>query len=184
MLGPWLKDPLEKAIRDRVIAPDGGGCRVVRSELGFAAAVRGGAQISLDQVFVVHTTVEAAIGQHARRVDHRGHAGFHVLRAAAVQPAVAFGRRERIAHAGDADGVGMAAEHQRAAFRAPLEHAHDVRAARRDFVDGDVEPGSLQVCADGGGDFALTGSAGHERRIHGVDGDQVPEQADGWIHGS
>jgi hypothetical protein len=41
VLGPWLKEPLEKAIRDRVIAPDGGGCRVIRSDLGFAAAVRG-----------------------------------------------------------------------------------------------------------------------------------------------
>jgi hypothetical protein len=40
-----------------VIAPDGGGCRVVRSELGFAAAVRGGAQISLDQVFVDPTLI-------------------------------------------------------------------------------------------------------------------------------
>ncbi|WP_329476270.1 ROK family protein [Kribbella sp. NBC_01484] len=57
VLGPWLQEPLEKAVRDRVIAPDGGGCRVVRSELGFAAAVRGGAQISLDQVFVDPTLV-------------------------------------------------------------------------------------------------------------------------------
>ncbi|MGW5195667.1 ROK family protein [Kribbella sp. NPDC004138] len=57
VLGPWLKEPLEKAIRDRVIAPDGGGCRVVRSELGFAAAVRGGAQISLDQIFVDPTRI-------------------------------------------------------------------------------------------------------------------------------
>ncbi|MGW6200090.1 ROK family transcriptional regulator [Kribbella sp. NPDC055110] len=57
VLGPWLKEPLEKAIQDRVIAPDGGGCRVVRSELGFAAAVRGGAQISLDQVFVDPTRI-------------------------------------------------------------------------------------------------------------------------------
>ncbi|WP_405059754.1 ROK family transcriptional regulator [Kribbella sp. NBC_01505] len=56
-LGPWLKEPLEQAIRDRVIAPDGGGCRVVRSELGFAAAVRGGAQIALDQVFVDPTMI-------------------------------------------------------------------------------------------------------------------------------
>jgi hypothetical protein len=40
--------------RDR---PDGGGCRVVRSDLGFAAAVRGGAQISLDQVFVDPTVI-------------------------------------------------------------------------------------------------------------------------------
>jgi predicted NBD/HSP70 family sugar kinase len=60
VLGPWLKDPLEKAIRDRVIAPDGGGCRVVRSDLGFAAAVRGGAQISLDQVFVDPTMIGRA----------------------------------------------------------------------------------------------------------------------------
>jgi predicted NBD/HSP70 family sugar kinase len=51
VLGPWLEEPLERALRERVIAPDGGGCRVVRSELGFAAAVRGGAQIALDQVF-------------------------------------------------------------------------------------------------------------------------------------
>ncbi|WP_371403078.1 ROK family protein [Kribbella sp. NBC_00662] len=60
VLGPWLKEPLEKAIRDRVIAPNGGGCRVVRSELGFAAAVRGGAQISLDQVFVDPTRIGVA----------------------------------------------------------------------------------------------------------------------------
>ncbi len=61
VLGPWLKEPLEKAIQERVIAPDGGGCRVVRSELGFAAAVRGGAQISLDQVFVDPTRIGAAL---------------------------------------------------------------------------------------------------------------------------
>ncbi|WBQ08102.1 ROK family transcriptional regulator [Kribbella sp. CA-293567] len=57
VLGPWLKEPLENAIRDRVIAPEGGGCRVVQSELGFTAAVRGGAQISLDQVFLDPTLV-------------------------------------------------------------------------------------------------------------------------------
>jgi predicted NBD/HSP70 family sugar kinase len=57
MLGPWLKESLETAIRDRVIAPDGGGCRVIQSELGFTAAVRGGAQISLDQVFLDPTLV-------------------------------------------------------------------------------------------------------------------------------
>jgi predicted NBD/HSP70 family sugar kinase len=56
-LGPWLTEPLEQAIRDGVIAPDGGGCRVIRSDLGFTAAVRGGAQISLDQVFIDPTLV-------------------------------------------------------------------------------------------------------------------------------
>jgi predicted NBD/HSP70 family sugar kinase len=56
-LGPWLTEPLEQAIRERVIAPAGGGCRVIRSDLGFTAAVRGGAQISLDQVFIDPTLV-------------------------------------------------------------------------------------------------------------------------------
>ncbi|GAA1564610.1 ROK family transcriptional regulator [Kribbella karoonensis] len=51
VLGPWLEEPLDKALRQRVLAADGGGCRVVRSDLGFGAAVRGGAQICLDQVF-------------------------------------------------------------------------------------------------------------------------------------
>jgi predicted NBD/HSP70 family sugar kinase len=60
VLGPWLKEPLETAIRDRVIAPDGGGCQVVRSDLGFTAAVRGGAQISLDQIFVDPTVIGRA----------------------------------------------------------------------------------------------------------------------------
>ena len=60
VLGPWLKEPLETAIRDRVIAPEGGGCRVVRSDLGFTAAVRGGAQISLDQIFVDPTVIGRA----------------------------------------------------------------------------------------------------------------------------
>jgi len=57
VLGPWLKESLEVAIRDRVIAPEGGGCRVIQSDLGFTAAVRGGAQISLDQVFLDPTLV-------------------------------------------------------------------------------------------------------------------------------
>lgn len=56
-LGPWLTEPLERAIKDRVVAPDGGGCRVVRSELGFTAAVRGGARTALDAVFVDPTLV-------------------------------------------------------------------------------------------------------------------------------
>jgi predicted NBD/HSP70 family sugar kinase len=57
VLGPWLIEPLEAAIRERVIAPDGGGCRVVRSELGLTAAIRGGAKVSLDRVFVDPTLV-------------------------------------------------------------------------------------------------------------------------------
>ena len=54
----------------------------------------------------------------ARGVDHRRHAALHVLRAAAVDAAVALGRIERRLHAGHADGVDVAAEHQRPPGRA------------------------------------------------------------------
>jgi predicted NBD/HSP70 family sugar kinase len=66
VLGPWLTRPLEEAIRERVIAPDGGGCRVVRSELGFTAAVRGGAQVALEQVFIDPTLVRPDAAGAAR----------------------------------------------------------------------------------------------------------------------
>ena len=66
VLGPWLTRPLEEAIRERVIAPDGGGCRVVRSELGFTAAVRGGAQVALEQLFVDPTLVRPDAAGAAR----------------------------------------------------------------------------------------------------------------------
>lgn len=58
VLGQWLKDALEKAIRGRVTAPDGLSCHGVRSELG-VEAVRGGAQVSLDQIFVNPTLIGA-----------------------------------------------------------------------------------------------------------------------------
>ena len=63
----------------------------------------------------------------ARRVDHRGDAALHVLRAAAVDPAVALHRIERRRHPFDADGVDVPAQHQRAPCAAPLEHADHVR---------------------------------------------------------
>lgn len=50
-MGPWLTDNLERELALRVIAPDAGGCRVVLSQLGFGAAVQGGAQTALDAVF-------------------------------------------------------------------------------------------------------------------------------------
>ncbi|HSK28234.1 MAG TPA: ROK family transcriptional regulator [Jiangellales bacterium] len=50
-VGTWLREPLEAELRARVIAPGAGGCRVELSTLGFTAAVRGGAQVSLESVF-------------------------------------------------------------------------------------------------------------------------------------
>jgi len=59
-LGRWLAEPLETALRERAVAPDAGGCRVVVSQLGFSAAVRGGAQVALDAVIADPTLVDRA----------------------------------------------------------------------------------------------------------------------------
>jgi predicted NBD/HSP70 family sugar kinase len=51
VLGPWLTDPLQSALPERVFAPEAGGCRLELSRLGFSAADRGGALRALSLVF-------------------------------------------------------------------------------------------------------------------------------------
>ena len=96
------------------------------------------------------------LGDAPRRGDHRGDAGFHVLRAAAVQPAVALDRRERSGHAGDADGVGVAAEHQRAAL-ARVPRARRRRSGRPGATSRTVtsRPKRAHLGGDAVGDLAL-----------------------------
>ncbi len=55
--GKWLQEPLQAALRERAVAPEAGGCRVELSQLGFTAAVRGGAKVSTDAVFADPTIV-------------------------------------------------------------------------------------------------------------------------------
>ena len=89
-------------------------------------------------------------------------------------------------HAGDADRVGVAAEHQRAALRRVL------RARRRRWagraatgLDGRRRGRCARIsAATTVGDLPLARRAGHERRVDGVDGDEIAQQADGWIHRS
>ena len=80
-----------------------------------------------------------------RRVDHRRDAPLHVLRAAAVQAAVALDRIERSGHPFHADGVDVAAEHQRAPRPASLR-------ARRSHSTGPAGPAASRhrVRGDGG----------------------------------
>ncbi|MGY1753721.1 ROK family transcriptional regulator [Blastococcus sp. SYSU D01042] len=59
VLGRFLVGPMTAALRDRVLAADLGGARVVLSTLGFTAAVRGGAHVALEQVFDDPTLVPA-----------------------------------------------------------------------------------------------------------------------------
>jgi hypothetical protein len=115
--------------------------------------------------------------------DHRRDATLHVLRAAAVQAAVALGRHKRIVHASDTHGVGVAAEHQRASLGAPLEHADDIRPAGRHRFHGHLEAEAPHRGGDGGGNFLLAWRARDERRVHGVDRDEIAQEADRWIHG-
>lgn len=49
-LGPYLLDPAMAELRARVVSPDVAGCRIELSQLGFTAAVRGGAQVALERV--------------------------------------------------------------------------------------------------------------------------------------
>jgi hypothetical protein len=121
-------------------------------------------------------------GHDARRIDHRGDAAFHVLRSAAVEPAVALDRRERIAHPGHTDGVGMPAEHQRGTFDARLQHADHVGPATAGIFDRDLQTDAPHRAADGVSDLAFAGRAGHQRGIDGVDGDEIAQQFDGRIH--
>ncbi|MDT0276579.1 ROK family transcriptional regulator [Blastococcus goldschmidtiae] len=51
VLGRFLVEPMTAELQDRVFGPDLAGARVVLSELGFTAAVRGGAHVALETVF-------------------------------------------------------------------------------------------------------------------------------------
>ncbi|MFB9904693.1 ROK family protein [Allokutzneria oryzae] len=49
VLGEWLVEPARRELSERVMAS--GSCRLLLSDLGFTAAVRGGAYAALDRVF-------------------------------------------------------------------------------------------------------------------------------------
>ena len=118
-----------------------------------------------------------ALGDPARGTDHRGHAALHVLRAAAVEPAVANLGVERPVMPAHADGVGVAAEHQRAAGRAALEHADDVGPARRDLRDLDAQADRRELLGNPARDRRPRRARRHERRVHRVDRDEIAQQA-------
>lgn len=50
-IGSFMLDRVREVVRERVMAPDAGGCEVRLSTLGFAAAARGGACLALDAVY-------------------------------------------------------------------------------------------------------------------------------------
>lgn len=61
-LSRFLSEPLEQEMYERIIAPDGGGCRVVYSTLGFEAAALGGAHFGIQNVMADPSLVDASLG--------------------------------------------------------------------------------------------------------------------------
>src|SRR5437016_8266657 len=113
--------------------------------------------------------------------DHRCESTFHVLRTATINSPVFFDRVERRIHADNADGVHMSTEHQRPALLPAFKDTDNVRTAWSDLLNLDVESGGMQFCRNDAADFVFAGSARNERRVHRIDGDQIPEQIDGGI---
>ncbi|SDL01008.1 ROK family transcriptional regulator [Streptomyces indicus] len=61
--GEYLVDRVQLELSARVMAPDAGGCTVLASTLGFSAAARGGASLSLDHVYRDPAGVLSAAGR-------------------------------------------------------------------------------------------------------------------------
>ena len=120
--------------------------------------------------------------EHRGRGDHRGHAALHVLRprpysrppltrgvngsVIPATPTVSMWPQNIIAGPGDA----------------AFEHANHIGPPRRRVLHDDVESRRRHRAPRDLGDLALPRRAGHQRRVHGVGGDQVGQQRDG-IHG-
>ena len=123
----------------------------------------------------------ARFDHHARSVDHRRDTALHVLRAAAVDTTVAFDRIEWPRHACHADRVDMTAQHQRSSGRATVEHANDIRPARRHLLYFGREANPSIFRHQRPRDGRLPRRAGHQRRVDGIDGDEIFEEANDWI---
>ena len=117
-----------------------------------------------------------AARNRARRVNHGRDAALHVLAAAPVDAAVAHDGVERRGHSLDAHRVHVAADHQRPTRRAPLDGRDDVRSPGSDLGHLDVESGPRERRRDALRDGGLAGAPGHERRVDGIDRDQVAQQ--------
>ena len=70
----------------------------------------------------------------------------------------------------------MPVQDQRPAAAASPRDADDVRPSRRDLVDVDFEAGALEPVRKHGRDDRLAAAGRDERRVDGVDGDELRRQ--------
>ena len=113
-----------------------------------------------------HLAAEVGVGGARGGGAHRGDAGLHVGRAAAVESPVALvGREGRVRHARDVDRVEMAIEHEGAAAVTAADAREHVRAARDRVDEVDCEAPLLERRREQLRDRALSGRARGERGI-------------------
>jgi len=124
---------------------------------------------------------KAAFADEARRIDHRGHAALHILRAATVKTPVLLQRVERRGHPVHPHGVEVPAEHERAPRRHCFEHADNVRTSRCNFLDLDVHADLPHARCNRLGDLSFARGPGHQRGIHRVDCDEITKQGNDGI---
>ncbi|WP_199440885.1 ROK family transcriptional regulator [Umezawaea beigongshangensis] len=71
VLGRWLLGPAREELCARVLAPGPAGCELVLSDLGFTAAVRGGAHAALDAVLTDPTTAPSRSATAVRQAPEQ-----------------------------------------------------------------------------------------------------------------
>jgi hypothetical protein len=114
-----------------------------------------------------------AAGEQRRR-----EAGLHVIGAATGEPVTLQARRVRVGHARHPDRVGVRAQQQRPPATGPAGSHDDARASRRRLQHVHLQPGRARPLDDEARHLGLPGTAGHQRRVDGVDGDHPGGELD------
>ena len=115
------------------------------------------------------------LGQRLDCAHHRREAAFHIEGAAAVEPAVTNLARERFVHPPDVHRVRMGIEHERPAGTRAPQPGHNAHPARLRLVVVDLGANRLHRRADVLRDLPLARRRRVERRVDGVDADQVAQ---------
>ena len=81
--------------------------------------------------------------------------------------------------AAEDDRVQVRVQEQRAAAARPPDAADDVHAARRELLELDLDTARCEPLCDEAADLRLPRSAGHERRVHRLDRDELRDELGG-----
>ena len=122
---------------------------------------------------VAAQSTPCALGAGAR---DRREARLHVVGAAAVEPSALDPGGQAAVRLEQPDRVQMAVEQQRPAAAAAPRDADHVRPSGSDLHDLDLQPRALEPLGEHAGDRGLAAAVRRERRVDGVDGDQLRRQ--------